>query len=507
MSSWDVCIFLLHLRVTEVLPDDTESNLICHTAETHCTGRSKAAVRSPISSFLFLLYTTIHLKTATMDHLHHTNTTQYLMQTLVAQLVHGCKQPDCKNSYCATGLRNSTDIPVRDYTPRSARILALETLGRSDPDAHLCQLVKSGGKIPTPDTDAGPRDPSSLAQRLADTSCMKILAEGETPPGGEHSHPDLEKATEITAKLRAQCEPPLDASGSLNPRFAPSEEVADTVASAWTLFYSLLPKQSEQRMWQSAAYCINNGQVLPAQTLEPDPNNASLIELLQIFQLEPYTRMCAQICRVIALRTQVEDVAAKFRPAGTNEIGSEDILTMLAERVTDIARRHTAYRKNTWVPWPYPLWFKNTFLQHWDGKPTVTRGTIACGALELLEMQQEIWDRSNPTRASDANLLPHVYNRTDATEVLRSWMKRDHLATTTQRHLLSFPFLYSDSQVLMNFRTLNHLRMRYGKHTNTFLDSETLTTRLQRCIHRITRERGALRSSHCEQRCSKSGMG
>ena len=308
---------------------------------------------------------------------------------------------------------------------------------------------------------------------------MKILAEGETPPDGEPSHPELEKAAEIIAKLRAQCEPPLDSSGSLNSRFAPSEEVADTVASAWTLFYSLLPKQSEQRTWHSAAQCINNGQVLPAQTLEPNPDHASLIELLQIFQLEPSTRMCAQVCRVVALRTQVEDVAAKFRSAGTYGIGSEqDILSMLAGRVTDIARRHTASRKNAWVPWPYPLWFKKTFLQHWDGKPTVTRGTIACGALELLEMSEEIWDRSNPTRASDANLLPHVYNRTDATEVLRSWMKHDPPATTTSRHLLSFPFLYSDSQVLMNFRTLNHLRMRYGKHTNNFLDSETLTTRL-----------------------------
>lgn len=382
------------------------------------------------------------------------------MHSLVNQLVHGCKQPDCQNSYCATGLRNSTDIPVRDYTPRSARILALETLGRSNPEAHLCQHVKSGGKISTHDTEAGPRDPSSLAQRLADTSSIKALAAGGTLFDGEPNHPELQQVEAITAKLQTQCEPPLDASGSSNPRFAPSKDVADTVASAFRLFYNVLPKQSEPAIWQSLAHCINNGQVLPAQTLEPNPTNAGFIELLQIYHFEPYTRMYAHVCKVIALRTQVEDVTAKFRRSGNDKYENQDILTLLIERVADIARWQTASITDTWVPWPFSLWFKKIFLQHWGGKPTVTRGTIACGALELLEMQQRIWDRSHPEKTSDVHLLPHLYNRTDATEMLRSWIKHDPPMTTTSRHLLSFPFLYSDDQVLMNFRTLNHLRMR-----------------------------------------------
>jgi hypothetical protein len=410
---------------------------------------------------------------ATMDDIRHTHTIQSLMQSLVAQLVHGCKQPDCNNSCCATGLRNPTDKPVRDYTPRSARVFAFEILGRSGPEAHLCQYVKSGGKIPTPDVDSGPRDPSSLAQRLADTPCMRILAKGGTPSNEESDSPELQQVAAITAKLQTQCEPPLDTSGSSNPRFAPNKDVADTVASAFSLFYSLLPEQSDQALWQSLAYYINNGQVLPAQTLDSSAKNPGLIELLQIFQFEPYTRMCAQVCKVIALRTQVQDVAAKFRPSGNDEAGNEDILSLLTERVTNIARWHTACRKDTWVPWPYPLWFKKTFLQHWDGKPAVTRGTIACGALELLGMQQKIWDCSNPKKTSDANLLPHAYNRTNATEMVRSWIRHDPSVTTTSRHLLSFPFLYSGGQVLTNFRTLNHLRMKYVSRPTTIVDSET----------------------------------
>jgi hypothetical protein len=289
-----------------------------------------------------------------------------------------------------------------------------------------------------------------------------VLAEGEAPTDKEPDTPELQQVAAITAKLQTQCESPFDTSGSSNPNFAPNEEVADTAASAFSLFYSLLPKQGDQALWHSLAQYINNGHVMPAQTLNSDAESTGLIELLQVFQFEPYTRMCAQVCKVIALRTQLEDVAAKFRPSRNDETGKEDVLSLLTERVTNIARWHTASRKDTWVPWPYPLWFKRAFLQHWDGKPAVVRGTIACGALELLDMQQKIWDRSNPKKTSDANLLPYVYNRADVIQMVRSWIEHDPAVTTTSRHLLSFPFLYSGGQVLTNFRTLNHLRMRYA---------------------------------------------
>lgn len=289
---------------------------------------------------------------------------------------------------------------------------------------------------------------------------MKRLAEGEDMSHAEPDYPERRRVAAITAKLRTLCELPFDATGTLNPRFVPNNEVADTVASALNLFYNLLPGQSDQTLWQSLAHYINNGHVLPGQTLDSSPSSPSLIELLHVFEFKPYARMCEQVCKVIALRTQVENVAAKFRPFCSDESGNENILTQLADRVTSIARWHTASRKDKWVPWPFPLWFKRTFLQHWDGKPTVARGTITCGALELLEMQQKIWDLSNPEKTSDANLLPYVYNRTDNTEMIRSWMKHDPSVTTTSRHLLSFPFLYSDGQVLMGFRMLNHLRMR-----------------------------------------------
>jgi len=268
------------------------------------------------------------------------------------------------------------------------------------------------------------------------------------------------KVAAITRLLVAQCEPPFLSSGSSNPHFVSNNKIADTITTGLQLFYDLLPEKSDPATWQSLAQHINNGRTLPSSTLDSKANHAGLIQLLDIFALEPNIHLCAQICKVIALRTQVEDVTAKFRQTSLADASQGNILSLLSDRITHIARSQTASKQDSWIPWPYPLWFKKAFLKHWDGKPVVKRGTIACGALELLEMQQKLWDRSHPEKTSDANLLPYIYKRIDATELMRSWMEHDPPATTGSRHFLSFPFLYSDGQMLMNFRMLNHLRMR-----------------------------------------------
>lgn len=388
---------------------------------------------------------------------------------LVAQLLHGCGHADCKSQYCITGLRNTTRVPTRDYTPRSARILALELLSRPNSEVYICKYRQLDAKPAEHARDEGPQDPSSFIQRLADTSCISQLAKGEARFDVSLEDPVSRKSVAISRALQSHCETPFLPSVSPNPAFVSNQEVADTIATALELFYELIPKESSPATWQSLAQHINNGRILPTSTLDSDKDHSGLVQLLEIFSFEPYISLCAQICKVIALRTLVEDITSKFRQANPASTVHGNIISLLSDRITFIARSQTASKQESWIPWPYPLWFKRVFLKHWDGKPAVKRGTIACGALELLEMQQGIWDRSHPDKTSDANLLPFVYKRVEATELMRSWMEHDPPVTTKSRHLLSFPFLYSDGQMLMNFRMLNHLRMRYTTIAYRFL--------------------------------------
>lgn len=393
---------------------------------------------------------------------------------LVHQLVHGCGNSECKASFCASAMHNKSDRPVRKYTPRSARALALELLSRPKTEAYLCERCSDVPEEPEP--DAGAQDPSSLTQRLADSSHIRQLAKGQSPESSSTCPDGLlrRRVTAITRKLQAQCEPPFDSSGSPNPHFVGSHEVADTLASALDLFFDLLPKDSNQAHWHSLAHYVNHGQALPSKILERKESNAKLVELLEIFELEHHVRLCAEICRVFALRTQLEDVAAKLSDTAPGEDG---ILNLLIDRVTSIAQAQTTDRQDSWIPWPYPLWFKKAFVKHWDGKPVIKRGTVACGALELLGMQQAIWDRSNPDKTSDANLLPYVYKRSSVTKFTRSWMEHDPPVTSKSRHILSFPFIYPSGHLILYFRMLNHLRMRYETPFTRQVLKHVLTSR------------------------------
>jgi hypothetical protein len=178
---------------------------------------------------------------------------------------------DCKLQYCATGLRNTTHITIRDYTPRSARILALELLSRPRCEAYLCKYCDLDPQTSQLERDEGPQDPSSFIQRLADTASMRQLAKGEAHVGNSYEDSVSHKAAAITKILQSQCEPPFLPSGSSNPQFVSNKEIADTIATALELFYELLPEDSDPATWQSLAQHINNGRTLPSTTLDPTP--------------------------------------------------------------------------------------------------------------------------------------------------------------------------------------------------------------------------------------------
>lgn len=295
---------------------------------------------------------------------------------------------------------------------------------------------------------------------MVETSVLRLLARGEgtetgVDPAGNMLHC---RVAAMSRKLHSLCERPLDASGAPNPRAAPMHVVADTVASALELCYDFLPGNYRSEHWQSLAHCVNTGQALPPRLPGKPPHDAGMVALLEVFNFEPFVRLCSEICRVVAFHMHVQLVFMKITG---HDVGDLEISRLISDRLNRIARSRTNDNTNAWVPWPYSLWFKKVFVKHWDGKPIVKRGTVACGALELLRIQQCIWDRSNPDKATEANLLPFVYKRLDPIEVALTWMGHDPDKITHSRHLLSFSFLYTTDQVLVYSRMINHLRMRY----------------------------------------------
>jgi DNA-binding XRE family transcriptional regulator len=208
-------------------------------------------------------------------------------------------------------------------------------LSRPNYEAYICKYRQLDAKPVENARDEGPQDPSSFIQRLADTSCISQLAKGEAHLDTKHDVSTSHKAAAINRVLQSQCEPPFLPSGSSNPNFVSNVEVADTIATALELFYELLPKESTSTTWQSLAHHINSGRILPSTTLDSEKDHSGLIHLLETFSYEPYISLCAQICKVVALRTQVEDITSKFRQTSSRSTTHGTIVSLLEAGVMD----------------------------------------------------------------------------------------------------------------------------------------------------------------------------
>jgi len=304
-------------------------------------------------------------------------------------------------------------------------------------------------------------------QQLTDTSYLRKAA-GHTESFA--STLDLEvpeskhRAAFSISCLERSLQPPYLSSGEVNPDFMTHDEVIDYIVPAFETLYAPGSNRN-QAHWRLLAEVINNGNAFPQASIHSS-GDRSWFNLVDVFEDEPCLLMCATVCKITALRTQLDDIAAKLEPQERVDDSSEEeadelrFIDKIALQFHNIASSHAA-QDDRWVAWPYPLWFKKVFVKHWDSSPTIKRGTVECGALELLECLQRIYDKIHDSQSNDAQVLPVVSKRIHTLKMAKSWLEHQPSVTTTSRHLLSCRFLFSPSQMVMHWRMINHLTMRY----------------------------------------------
>lgn len=388
-----------------------------------------------------------------------------LFRTLTHQLLAGCGSPNCKNRYCATGRKNVSHAPVRPYTARSARAIALVLLEESNLRGHVCMSVDAVPRTQNHSVEhEGRRDPSSFMQQLNDTSYLRKAAghtgSADSPLALEVLHPRI-CAASVMSILEHSLQPPYLSSGQVNPHFMPHHQVLDCIVPALERLYAP-GSNKNQAHWRLLAEVINNGSAFPQPSMQ-DKGDRSWLSLVDVFEDEPSLLLCATVCKITAQRTRLDDIAAKLAPKKHDDLeNKKDVLPFIdrmALQFQQIASSH-ASQDDGWVPWPYPLWFKKVFVKHWDGSPSVERGTVECGALELLGCLQQIYDKIHDSQKNDAQVLPVVSKRIDTLKMAQSWLQHQPGVTTTSRHLLNCRFLFSASQMVLHWRMINHLTMR-----------------------------------------------
>jgi len=100
-------------------------------------------------------------------------------------------------------------------------------------------------------------------------------------------------------------------------------------------------------------------------------------------------------------------------------------------------------------------WLRTLLLREWDGNPEMARSSAAGGAVQIMALMYK--ERSRLGLSPEDFQTPFLAERLDPLEMPVAWV--GSLSNNRTMHLLSYPFLFPPSFLVIYFRALNYSAM------------------------------------------------
>ncbi|GAB1731196.1 hypothetical protein NU195Hw_Modified_293t1 [Hortaea werneckii] len=380
------------------------------------------------------------------------NDIQHIVQLYVAQLTEGCGVWSCENKICDTGRRNTEppQRPIRKYSPRSARTIALAIASGPAPRKHLCSNLHYGDQqsresVLTNTEPETPRDAADLTQLLSDTKSVRQFFAGSKtanvqPMQNEGLQIQLEQLL-VSESLPSGKD---DRGGSLS-----SEAASRIIVQAIDAIVEDMPK-ANRAQYEFADSIIRQGCSYPAVngSIPTDPKWNCWLHILDLMDQRSRLRLLSVVCKVFAVSIHQELGHVDCDENGQKSTDAVHKRISIHIGLLDYFKDHPAS-----ILALGPM-CKKMFLSHWDHtSTTVPLGSVTCGALEILELlhgnfadYKGFFD--SHVAAQSLEIVDLAQSRKQATNSLKT------------RHLLSFEFLFPAHSRAMCFRMISHLKMR-----------------------------------------------
>ena len=389
----------------------------------------------------------------------------------VGQLIHGCGNSTCKQSLCATGLRNVSRKPVRNYTPRSARAVALTLASGPEPRSRLCPIYRPSERIDVQANPEGPRDPTAFMQKLSDTSIVKrfcnrsdTLAELKAAnslhreyPYGQDFYNALQYWDNVVEDIFSSflLDSDSDFKDSKEMDEAAAGKLSDCVQ--WLRNTCSTGKDIHTyRQWELLNELISTGSICSTSLV--NGLHGDCLVILDRLEHRPSFRFLHRILFVVARRYVV-----RIQPqSAIVEVRLTDVILYSNRNNTELYRGLAAKiigSLDNMVPLDVIVWLKKAFLFYWKGETVLADGTMASATMKLLDamFRHYVYGLVDREQCESLFAMPVVPARLDASELARSYMDLD---SPRAEHILSVNFLFNTSHCATYFRTMNHLKMR-----------------------------------------------
>ncbi|KAF7191194.1 putative E3 ubiquitin-protein ligase HECTD2 [Pseudocercospora fuligena] len=377
-----------------------------------------------------------------------------LVPRYVDQLLNGCKDSTCEEQLCHSGRLNTSNKPVRKYTPRSARAIALTICSGPQPERFLCshcngQANDSNGPIPPSSaTQEGEHDASSLSQLLCNTESIRAIRSLY-----------FSRATELRS-LHHNLAKALQHAGGKSARerglLLSNPELVELLVPCVDHLIAKFPAQ-RTAVWEMIDHdIISRGRAFPqkAETRPADDKYNTWLTTLDVLDNEPYLSLLQSIVKVICVRLELEHsvYAARARIGSIKGAGlnaKNGIASMFASA---FARSQVGSPNAIYA---LVVWLKKLFAREWDSRSTLYVGSVCHGVLEIFTALHR---RCQSSKARENMFtMPLVRGRLTEVELAQPYVE---CMSKEIVHICRYGFIFPVEQLFLSFKTVNHLTMR-----------------------------------------------
>ncbi|KAE8354497.1 hypothetical protein BDV28DRAFT_130808 [Aspergillus coremiiformis] len=265
------------------------------------------------------------------------------------------------------------------------------------------------------------------------------------------------------------------ASDAVGSEHIPDSCAADVATVVLFALTSSLP-EIDAPTWRGILQMRATGAVASNAEMQKLPlhNTRAIVDVTDALEHDLALRLVDRLVRALTARMAFYEISKARHPySHVSRKAKNSVLDFLINNLSDSHDLVTAdfheqeHQQPPRAAAVIAEWLRTLLLKEWDGCPEMSKGSTTGGAVQILSMMYKARDRLG--LVPEDFHTPFLSERLEPLEMPVEWIGRSPNNKTL--HLLSYPFLFPPSALVIYFRALNYSAM------SRFYEAAMTTTR------------------------------